>query len=300
MEFLNLLQQAKKHVHGFIACLLLIVLLTNVLQGPLLLAAKHLEASFSQQGILIAGMDKNLYLTLSLLPFIGIWLALYLVTTKIHKTPFRNLISASKSIDKKRILFGFIVWIVFSACGVGLDYYFHGDQYQFQFNLLQFIPLILISLTLIPIQTSAEELLVRSYFMQMLGVSTNKRWIPILLTSTIFGLLHLANPEVHHFGLLTALPMYIGSGIIFAICTVMDDRLELALGMHAANNIFISIFITNENSTFQTYALFDAPMNDMVLNYTAWILGSAFFLFLAHKTFKWGSWKYLIQEKSDH
>ncbi len=299
MEFLNQFKQAESKAFGFIACLLLIVLFTTILQSPILLLALEMGVPLSQEGILQGGIDKNLFLLLSLLPFIGIILGLYIGVKKIHKLDFTKLISTTGTFEIKRFGFGFFIWILLSAGSLGVDYLLHAEDYLLQFELNNFLPLLLIALLFIPIQTSSEELLVRSYLMQMVGISTNKRWIPIVLTSTLFGLLHLANPEMDHYGALTILPMYIGSGILFAICTIMDNRLELALGMHAANNIFISLLVTNQNSVFQTYAVFEAPQDDIFLNYISWTIGSCLFLYLAHKKYKWKNWNYLIGTKPD-
>ncbi len=299
MEFLNQFKQAKAQALGFITCLILIVLFTTILQSPMFYIAKEMGVPFSQKGLLEGGINKNLFLLLSLIPFLGISFGIYIAVTKIHKIPFINLISTTGTFDKGRFGFAFLVWLILSATSFGIDYMLHYDEYVFQLDLYNFIPLCLIALLIIPLQTSSEELLVRSYLMQIMGIATNKRWIPIVLTSTLFGLLHLSNPEMDQFGTLLILPMYIGSGILFAICTVMDNRLELALGMHAANNIFISIFTTNQNSVFQTDALFEAPMDDLLLNYLSWALGSILFLYIAHKKYGWKKWSYLLSNKPD-
>ena len=45
------------------------------------------------------------------------------------------------------------------------------------------------------------------------------------------------NPEIEKIGDI-ALVFYIGTGFLFGITTLMDEGTELALGMHAVNNIF--------------------------------------------------------------
>ncbi len=53
---------------------------------------------------------------------------------------------------------------------------------------------------LLPIQTSAEEYLFRGYLMQGIGIISGNRWLPLILTSLAFGLMHYANPEIAKFG----------------------------------------------------------------------------------------------------
>ncbi|MEZ4841555.1 MAG: CPBP family intramembrane glutamic endopeptidase [Flavobacteriaceae bacterium] len=81
------------------------------------------------------------------------------------------------------------------------------------------------------------------------------RWLPLLLTSIVFGLLHGANPEVEKLGW-GIMVFYIGTGLFFGIVTLMDEGTELALGLHAANNIVAAVFITTDWAAFQTEALY--------------------------------------------
>jgi membrane protease YdiL (CAAX protease family) len=105
------------------------------------------------------------------------------------------------------------------------------------------------------LQTSLEELLFRGYFMQGIGVLAKNRWLPLLITSVVFGLLHGANPEVQKLGNITMV-FYIGTGFFFGITTLMDEGTELALGLHAANNMIAAFLITTDWMVFQTDALF--------------------------------------------
>jgi hypothetical protein len=115
--------------------------------------------------------------------------------------------------------------------------------------------LLLVSFLFLPLQTSFEELLFRGYFMQGIGVLVNNRWLPLLITSVCFGLLHGANPEVEKLGSISMV-FYIGTGFFYGITTLMDEGTELALGLHAVNNIIAAVFVTNDWTVFKTDALF--------------------------------------------
>ena len=91
--------------------------------------------------------------------------------------------------------------------------------------------------------------------MQGLGVLAKNRWFPLLVTSVVFGLLHGANPEVDKLGNQIMI-FYIGTGLLFGITTLMDEGTEIALGMHAANNIIAALFVTTDWMAFQTAALY--------------------------------------------
>ena len=100
-------------------------------------------------------------------------------------------------------------------------------------------------------QTSFEEYFFRGYMMQGLGVLVKNRWFPLILTSVIFGLMHMANPEVDKLGPIIMV-YYIGTGLFLGIITLMDEGLELALGFHAANNLITALLVTADWTAFQT------------------------------------------------
>jgi hypothetical protein len=52
------------------------------------------------------------------------------------------------------------------------------------------------------------------------------------------------------------MPIYLVFGLLFGIVSVLDDGIEMAVGMHASNNIFSSVLITSKSSVLQTPALF--------------------------------------------
>jgi membrane protease YdiL (CAAX protease family) len=67
------------------------------------------------------------------------------------------------------------------------------------------------------------------------------KWFPLLMTSVIFGGMHIFNPEVSKIGYII-LVYYIEHRIV-GIVTLMDEGMELALGFHAANNLVGALLI---------------------------------------------------------
>jgi abortive infection protein len=61
---------------------------------------------------------------------------------------------------------------------------------------------------------------------------------------------------VERFGFWVAMPQYILMGLILGFVAIMDDGLELALGLHLSNNVISSIIVTHDSSALQTHALF--------------------------------------------
>ncbi|MEL6867899.1 MAG: CPBP family glutamic-type intramembrane protease, partial [Bacteroidota bacterium] len=84
--------------------------------------------------------------------------------------------------------------------------------------------------------------------MQGLGNGFGNRWMPLLITSALFGAMHLLNPEIKAFGLGLMMTYYITFGLFLGIISLMDNSLDLALGIHAATNIFGAAIVTFDGS----------------------------------------------------
>jgi hypothetical protein len=151
-----------------------------------------------------------------------------------------------------------------------------------------------IAVILVPLQTSFEEYFFRGYLMQGIGLLAKNKWVPLFVTSVIFGLLHIANPEIEKLGYIL-LVYYISTGLLFGIMTLMDDGLELALGFHLANNLFTALLVTADWTAFQTHSIFkdvseptEAGFFDVFM--PVFII-FPIVLFVFAKKYKWTNWK---------
>ncbi len=201
------------------------------------------------------GIDSNLYLFLALLTLITGLLGLIIGVKFLHKKTIRDITTSRKRVDWHRVSFSFLLWFFISVGFIVVGILLDDENLVWNFKPIPFFILVVISLIFIPLQTSFEELLMRGYLMQGLGVLAKNRWLPLIVTSLIFGLLHGANPEVEKLGQ-GVMVFYIGTGLLFGITTLMDEGTEIALGMHAANNIVAAIIVTTDWTAFQTEALY--------------------------------------------
>ena len=153
------------------------------------------------------------------------------------------------------MFFAFFLWGLITVLLLIGDYLFNPTDYQWNFKLLPFIILFIISITLIPIQASFEEYIFRGYLLHGFTSFFKKPWLSLVMTSVIFGCLHLSNPEVEKIGY-SILIYYIGTGFFLGILTIIDRGIELALGFHIANNLLISLLLTSSWTAFQTESIF--------------------------------------------
>ena len=240
-------------------------------------------------------LETNLNLFLMLLPFVGMLLAVFFSTKIIHKNTILELTTSRKKIDWNRVFFAFGLWGFISATMIFLDYnFFSPDNYEWNFKPIPFLILFMIVILFLPIQTSAEEYLFRGYLMQGIGIISGNRWLPLVLTSLAFGLMHYANPEIAKFGNIVYV-FYIGSGLFAGIMTLMDEGLELALGWHAANNMVAGLLVTADWTALQTHSLLkdisnpeSIPLGEVLI--PVLIFFPAILLIFANK-YGWTDWK---------
>lgn len=246
------------------------------------------------QNYILTMFESNLNLLFILLPFAGGLLALFLAVKYLHKQSLISLTTTRAKIDWKRFWFAFLFWGIVSSGLVLIDYYMTPEDYVVNFNLQPFLILCVIAIILVPLQTSFEEYLFRGYLMQGIGVVAKYKIVPLIVTSLIFGLLHIANPEVDKLGPIIMV-YYIGTGLFLGILTLMDDGLELALGFHAANNLFTALLVTADWTAFKTHSILK-DTSDPTLAGVADVMVPVFvlfpiLLFIFAKVYKWNNWK---------
>lgn len=128
--------------------------------------------------------------------------------------------------------------------------------------------------------------------MQGIGIAVKNKWFPLALTSLIFGLMHIANPEVEKIGYIIMV-YYIGTGLFLGILTLMDEGMELALGFHAANNLVTALLVTANWTAFQTDSVLK-DMSEPAAGYDILFPVLVIFpilLFIFSKKYKWTNWK---------
>lgn len=240
------------------------------------------------------GINSNLGLVLMLLSFVGAFLAMLFIMKPLHKRSAKTLITSRSSIDWSRVFFGFFLWFGLNLITEFVMYLLDPANYILQFDLNMFLPLLAISLFILPLQTSIEEIFTRGYLMQGIGLMTRTRWIPLLFTSVLFGAFHLANPEVRAFGTATMMSYYIGVALMLGVLTIMDDGLELALGIHAATNIYGATLVTFKSSALQTAAVFSVDYVNINVMLIGLLIAATLFVLLCKWKYGWGSFSKLF------
>lgn len=236
----------------------------------------------------ILGLDSNLYLFTMIFPFLIGLITFILLIKPLNQKSLMCVINGTDSFRWNRFFISALVWLIISA--LYLSIYIKLDPLNFKVNnrsIITLAPLIMMSVLFIPFQAAFEEVLCRGYLMQGFAVLARNRWIPLVMTSVIFGLMHFLNPEVSEFGFGTMMPQYVLFGLIFGIMTIMDDGVEAAIGAHAANNVFLCIMVTHESSALQTPALYQQIEINPWIDFISMLFMGMLVIFILGIIFKW-------------
>ncbi len=240
------------------------------------------------------GISNNLGLLLIILPFAVGLLFIFLFYKPIHKRHYALIFNGTSTIRWKKYFTAFAIWFVLSTIGFAISYAMEPTNFMLQFKGGKFLLLIIISMLFLPLQTTFEEVIFRGYLAQGFGLLTKSRIMAILIPGILFGLMHIANPEVAEFGFWATMPTYVFYGLIFGLISTLDDGIETAMGAHAANNIFASIFITHKSSVLQTDALFAIKNFNLTADTLTLFASGLLFVYILHKKYNW-NWRILTK-----
>jgi len=287
--------------------LVAVLVATNTIGGIPLLIAMGVKAADNPEiitqlaenpnNLTVLGLDSNLYLFSMLFPFFIGLIAFIMLIRPLNQRNLMCTINGTDNFRWDRFFISALVWLIISA--LYLYVYMKLDPLNFKVNnrsLPTLIPLILMSVLFIPFQAAFEEVIFRGYMMQGFAVLARNKWVPLIMTSIFFGLMHIMNPEVSEFGFGTMMPQYILFGLIFGLITILDDGIEAAMGAHAANNIFLCIMVTNESSALQTPALYQQininPWADLI----SMLLMGVIVIFILGIIFRWKGFSVLMKK----
>lgn len=236
--------------------------------------------------------ESNVTLVLILVSFVFTLIGVYFVVRYLHNQSMLSVTTSRKKLDWSRVFYSFSIWSAFTIVSTLIFYYLSPESFVFNFKPIPFAILVVIGALLIPIQTSTEEYVFRGYLMQGFANLAKNKWFPLLMTSVIFGSMHLSNPEVLKMGNIVFV-YYIGTGLFLGIITLMDEGMELALGFHAANNLVGALLVTSDWSAFQTHSILKDVSEpqaglDVILPV---IVIYPILLYIFSRKYKWSGWK---------
>lgn len=270
----------------------LVLLIFQGLAGAILLlmaGPEMLNQSADVQAMNFAkyGLSNNIVYIVLMASFLGPFFALFVVKPFQHRS-FRSIVTSRRRFNWKRVLTGITIWFAILFLSTIVDYYLDPENYILTFNARAFIPMLLISLVFFPFQVGFEEIFFRGFLYQAFGYISKRPVIAWLITSLAFALMHSANPEVMEYGFWNMFPSYMLLGMFLGLITILDGGLELALGVHFINNLFVAVGVNYAGAVLKTDAIYSLAKMDPEGGWIGILISSAVFMAILWRKLNWG------------
>ncbi len=222
------------------------------------------------------GISVLLDFTATMLTFLPFIAATIFSVRVIHARPLKTLITAAPRIRWNRLFTGAGAWFTLAVLISFIESIRYPGRYTLTFQPTLLLIYFIIAIILIPIQTSAEEFFFRGYLLQWMGLRLKNKWILSLINGILFFIPHIANPEMAANSILMGLG-YFAFGFFACLITLQDNGMELALGMHAANNLFSALFANYTVTALPSPALFTIQTLDPAYGLISTTIGMIIF-----------------------
>lgn len=240
-------------------------------------------------------LDKNWVILLELGMFVFAFIAFLLGLKKIHRKSLNSVITGFKKFRINRAGFAFIIWAILLLISVILNYFLNPSDYKFQFDLQGFIISAIILLLFMPIQTGIEEIIFRGYLIQGMSQIFKNGIVPLIITSLLFGLAHMSNPEVQKFGWRIMLSYYIIFALFMGCISLLDEGLELAIGIHFANNLISGLMVSTPDSVLKPYSILETKNENPYIEMICWFFMASLTFLIFMIKYKWKNFNLLIK-----
>ncbi|AIS31777.1 CPBP family intramembrane glutamic endopeptidase [Methanobacterium formicicum] len=201
------------------------------------------------------------------------YLFFYICLRFIHHKHLLNVINTVSGVRWKLLFKGLILWALILFIFSLPDLIINPGSYQITYNSGNFLILLVICLLVFPLQASFEEILFRGYLMQGFSLISKKPWIPLLITSVLFGIVHFFNGTSLTSDLSIVASTFV-VGMMLGVLALADNGIESAMGVHIANNLYVALFFNSTDSGLQ-------GLPSVVTSQAAEPFSGLFFLILA-------------------
>lgn len=250
--FLDNAKRGKNNWWRYLITIILSLLIASVVAGALL-------GVFIVIGIFIFKQSFNVNLIYQLLEeptflifLVGLsfsisFIFLYLCTRFLHKKEFISLINTKNKVRWNRIAKGAGAWLIIIAAFDLVSYLIDPTGFKISFNFQKFWILAILALIAFPIQASFEEVFFRGYLMQGISLIFKKPIWVLLISALTFSLLHWWNAGTVIMSISIVMSTFI-IGLVLGIIVLADNGIEMAMGVHIINNIYVSVIHSSPES----------------------------------------------------
>ena len=228
---------------------------------------------------------------------IGVWIAVRV----LHKKTLTQVVTGRKTFDYNRVVYAIWVGFLLHSALLILDVLFIHTEITFRSpSFSEYITFFLFAVVLTTYQAGFEEIFFRGYLLQGLSLIARNRVVITIVSSVLFVLPHLANPEPFEYGFAPYATSLFMFALFMTVIVLVDGGIELAIGYHALNNLWIGLIANTEVTALQTPSLLIVPIEryamfpDVPVQLIVYIV----FLAILNKKYKWCTWKTLMPGNS--
>lgn len=209
---------------------------------------------------------------LTALRFLPLWLLAWF-TPRLLGRASTTLLRTSGAPSWRWLCVGFGSWLALSILFSAVEWLISPADFRVTFTWANVWLSVAVAVFVLPLQTSAEELVFRGLIPQALGGVMRSNVAIALLSGLLFALPHLFNPEAANSALL-AIVAYGALGAGWSYAVLRTGGLEVALGAHLANNIFSLSIVGYENSALPSIAVWTTPSAELAIEAVKAVLGA--------------------------
>ena len=195
---------------------------------PLFMPGSTKEESF---------FNTPLGLALTLASFAGIWCGVWLAVRFVQRRSLASVLGASGHIAWRDFVRGAVATLLSCIPTELATFAVDPSLSRSAIGLGEWLLWLVPSALLVFVQTSAEEVSFRGFFMQSLAARFRSPWVWALLPSLVFTLLHVTPQALPwmHASLLVSIAAFAAAATILVAAT---GNLGAAMGAHLALNLF--------------------------------------------------------------
>jgi uncharacterized protein len=195
---------------------------------------------------------------------VGLVFGLILIT----RQKFQSLLTAWPKVRWTRMLGALALWMVLLGLYSLIQELIAPGTVVLSDDAAEIPFWLLPGLILIPLQSGFEELAVRGQLLQTFARGDQRQpWKAWLITSVLFAMLHGFNMEVSQYGFVAMMLQYLAFGLFLGAFAVMDEGLEIPIGLHIGNNLFSLFCVSYPGASLDTPSLLSqtvtSPTNDL-------------------------------------
>ena len=296
-KFLNLSANGKNSLLRYFLAIFSIIIFFFIAQYPALVLMLHAEFDSSKNTGLNFNSASNpinteayLFLIFLGLSFLLVCIGIFFAVEFVHNRNIKTLITCERNINFQKIITGFLTWFAISLLVITFQFVTNPDNFELTFQPNKFLFLLFFALIFLFIQTATEEIIFRAYLSQSLYYFLRQPLLVCIISSIAFAFVHLGNPEISNTEELKLKIIIFSSyfliGLFLSLISLKQNSIELAIGIHAANNIFACTVCNYANSALPTPSILTVksinPSLDLLLLISSIIIFSAY-IFLINK-----------------